>query len=100
MLLTKNQIIKKLEGNKDKIKSFGVKKLWLFGSYARGEQDENSDIDFLVEFEIGKNDISNELDFQVFLYNLFEKDIGLCQKNEIRKEYKPFILNDSLVGIC
>lgn len=28
---------------------YGVKKLALFGSYARGEQMENSDVDFLIE---------------------------------------------------
>ena len=54
-ILTKDEILlNKLNENKDKIKSFGVKKLWLFGSYVREEQDENSDIDFLVEFEMGK----------------------------------------------
>ena len=93
MLLTKNQIIKKLEKNKDKIKSFGVKKLWLFGSYARGEQDENSDIDFLVEFE--KYDYLKELDLQTFLYSLFEKDSQVLEKNNIRKDYRNFILNKS-----
>ena len=28
-----------------------VLKAWLFGSYARGEQTENSDIDILVEYD-------------------------------------------------
>ena len=30
-------------------KNFGIKKVSLFGSYARGEQTENSDIDFLID---------------------------------------------------
>ena len=93
MLLDKKQIIEKLEENKDKIKSFGVKKLWLFGSYARGEQKEDSDIDFLVEFE--KYDYLKELDLQTFLYSLFEKDSQVLEKNNIRKDYRNFILNKS-----
>ena len=28
---------------------YGVKKLWLFGSYARGEADAESDVDFLID---------------------------------------------------
>ena len=28
-----------------------VLKVWLFGSYARGEQRENSDVDLLVKFD-------------------------------------------------
>jgi len=30
-------------------KKYGVKKLALFGSYARGEQKSNSDVDFIIE---------------------------------------------------
>ncbi len=30
-------------------KKYGVKKISLFGSYARGEADEESDVDFLIE---------------------------------------------------
>lgn len=28
---------------------YGVNKLWLFGSYARGEADDKSDVDLLVD---------------------------------------------------
>jgi predicted nucleotidyltransferase len=28
-----------------------VKKVWLFGSYARGDADENSDVDVLVAID-------------------------------------------------
>ena len=27
-------------------KKYGVEKIWLFGSYARGDTDEKSDVDF------------------------------------------------------
>ena len=30
---------------------YGVKKIGLFGSYARGTQEKDSDVDILVEFE-------------------------------------------------
>ena len=32
----------------------GARKVWVFGSVARGEADEKSDIDFLVEMEPGR----------------------------------------------
>lgn len=42
-----------LEEIKEKVapiaKKYGVKKMWLFGSYARGEADKDSDMDFLYE---------------------------------------------------
>lgn len=33
------------------IAKYGVKRLGLFGSYARGEQTEDSDVDLVAEFE-------------------------------------------------
>ena len=35
-------------------KKYGVKKLSLFGSYARGEADGESDVDFLIDEGTGK----------------------------------------------
>ena len=50
---------------------YGVKKLALFGSYARGEQKDTSDIDFLIE----KGKIQG-WDFFGFINNL-EDDLGV-----------------------
>ena len=52
-------------------KKYGVKKLALFGSYARGEQKESSDIDFLIE----KGKIQG-LEFFGFINNL-EDELGV-----------------------
>jgi predicted nucleotidyltransferase len=45
--MTKQEIIQKLKENMNKIKSFGVKRLGIFGSAVRGEITEKSDIDFV-----------------------------------------------------
>ena len=52
-------------------KKYGVKKLALFGSYARGEQKAASDIDFLIE----KGNIQG-WEFFGFINNL-EDDLGV-----------------------
>lgn len=50
-----NEIIDKLERYKKELKlKFAVREIGVFGSYVRGEEQENSDIDILVEFEQGK----------------------------------------------
>ena len=48
-MLTKEEIIRNVEQHRARIKSFGVTKLTLFGSYARGEDVEESDIDLYLE---------------------------------------------------
>ncbi len=50
-MISNKEIIKSsIAHNKQKIKLLGVDKLGLFGSYARGDADDNSDIDILVVF--------------------------------------------------
>lgn len=46
---TRNEIIQKIKEIKnDLIIKFNIRKLYLFGSFAKGTNDKNSDIDFLV----------------------------------------------------
>ncbi len=49
--MKKSEVIQKLEMFQDELKNFSVKNLYLFGSYAREEAGDQSDLDILVEFE-------------------------------------------------
>lgn len=49
--LTRARILKTLRDHDDALKKYSVRRIGLFGSYARGKQKRGSDIDFLVEFE-------------------------------------------------
>jgi len=49
---TLEEINNMLKKYKEELKEkYGVKEIGIFGSYVRGEQDEESDLDILVEFE-------------------------------------------------
>jgi len=54
---------------------YGVKRIGLFGSHARGEQKETSDIDILVEFE--KPTYDNFIDLIFFLEEHTGKTVDL-----------------------
>jgi uncharacterized protein len=97
--LTKTKIISQIKKNAKTIKEkYDVSKMWLFGSFARDEQTKESDIDILVEFN-GKYDFINELDLQTYLLMLFDRDVGVIEKNQVVKKYRPFILNNELVEV-
>lgn len=50
--MKKDEIINYIQTHKPEfIENFGVKKIGLFGSYARGENYEGSDIDIVVDLE-------------------------------------------------
>lgn len=51
-MLTKEQIVKLLREKYPYLASeYGVKRVGIFGSYAKGLPDEASDVDIIVEFE-------------------------------------------------
>lgn len=50
-MLTRDQIIETLQKNKPYFNQIGVVSIGLFGSYAKNEQQTDSDIDVLVELE-------------------------------------------------
>ena len=51
-MLTKEDAVNRLRNNLPYLTlTYGVKKIGLFGSYAKGVQREDSDVDLLIEFE-------------------------------------------------
>ncbi|ADG13254.1 DNA polymerase beta domain protein region [Methanocaldococcus infernus ME] len=77
MQLNKNIILNILRKHKSELKKFGVKRIGLFGSYARDEQKETSDIDILVEFEEGQATYDNYINLIPYLENLFNKKVDV-----------------------
>jgi predicted nucleotidyltransferase len=80
------------------LKRFGVKRASLFGSSARGEDREDSDIDILVEFEVGKSlldlaglkiELEEVLGRRVDLLTF--KSLHPLLKDKILKEQKPIL---------
>lgn len=49
--MTRQEVLDKLEANRSELRQMGVKSLSLFGSLARDEATDRSDVDLLVEFD-------------------------------------------------
>ena len=64
---------------------YGVKAVYLFGSYARGEADEDSDLDFLV---FGGEDFKLTMIFALAeaLRDLLKKNVDVFEISEINKD--------------
>ncbi|OGJ42387.1 nucleotidyltransferase [Candidatus Peregrinibacteria bacterium RIFCSPLOWO2_01_FULL_39_12] len=71
---------------------FRVKKIGIFGSFARNEQSDDSDIDILVEFyePIGWD----FFDLQEYLKNILKKNVDLVTKKALKPQIKTTILNE------
>jgi hypothetical protein len=93
---TKDRILKTIQDNNDRIKSYGVKRVGIFGSFARSSQNKKSDIDVLIEFEKGKKAFDSYMELKFFLEELFNRKIDLV----IREALKPAIRDRVLDEVC
>ncbi len=75
---------------------YGVKNLYIFGSYVRGEQTPESDIDILVEFEKGKKTFDNYMDLKFYLEDLFGKKVDLIIKEAVKPRLKKYIYEEAI----
>lgn len=65
--------------------SLGVKKLELFGSYARDDYHQDSDIDFLVEFDLEQPNLFDRyLALMESLEKIFRKNIDLTEVSSLK----------------
>jgi predicted nucleotidyltransferase len=91
MILTKERIKKTIETY---FAEKPVKRVWLFGSYARGDADENSDVDVLVDIEKGA-----KLGWSYYLWKeelaeLLQKKVDVVSCGWENKRIKPYIEKD------
>ncbi len=79
--MTKNDVLTKLSENRPFIeKEFEVAKIGLFGSYAKDQQTDESDIDIYVEFH--HKTFDNLAGLWTYLENLYHKKIDLFHKHK------------------
>jgi len=90
-MLTYEAILKEMEEKKEIIKQYGVKRIGLFGSYVKSEQQYESDIDVLVEFEKGRKTFDNYMDLKFFLEELFNCKVDLVISEAVKPELRSYI---------
>ncbi len=76
------------------IKNFGVKDLGLFGSFVRNEQKEESDIDFLVDFEPEQYKYRNFINLAYYLEDLLGRRVEVITRSGLSPYLAPHILKE------
>jgi predicted nucleotidyltransferase len=95
--VNKSEVLQKLSMFQDELKKHSVKDLYLFGSYAREEAGDQSDLDILVEFEPNA-----EIGFFEFarlrrrLVQLLDLEVDLVTPDAIHPEMREEILREAI----
>jgi uncharacterized protein len=74
-----------------------VIRAYVFGSHARNEETEKSDIDILVELDYSKRVGMEFIIMQIELEDLLKKKVDLVSAKGISKYIKPYIDKDKIV---
>ena len=73
----KQQAFERIRSHQSALRQFGAARLGLFGPFVRGEQQDNSDVDIIVEFEPGKKKLRNFLDMANYLEEVMARKVDL-----------------------
>jgi predicted nucleotidyltransferase len=90
-MYTTEQILKILQDKKPHLqKKYPISELGIFGSYARGDFNEKSDIDILVDF----NKRIDGFDYICLAHELedaFSHKIDIVSRKGIKPQYLPYV---------
>jgi len=92
--LTKEQILQYLREHKKELHDkYGVRKIGLFGSYARNENKRSSDIDIVVELE-SDNKFRSFFELKYYLEQSLDMEIDLGIESAVKPEVRNQINQD------
>jgi hypothetical protein len=91
---TKKEITNLLLSHRKEIEKFGVKKIGLFGSFVKGKQQKDSDIDLFVEFLRGRKKFRNFMSLAFYLEDLFHRKVELVTPESLSPYLRPHIIKE------
>lgn len=95
--MTQEEIVRTLRSLKSKYHNDGIEILGLFGSYARGDASEKSDVDVLIELQDGtthiyekKSHLKNELE------SLLHTSVDIVRQKYLKPYAKEIVLSETV----
>ena len=90
-MLTREMILSFLSEHKDDLaQNYGITSIGLFGSYARNEQHEQSDIDLAIEME-SENTFRSFFALKVYLEKAFQRTVDLGMAHTLKPAVKSSV---------
>jgi predicted nucleotidyltransferase len=92
--INKAIIFNALQTKQQELEGYGVQRIGLFGSFVRGDNKPESDIDFLVDFYKEKKTLHNLIYLGDYLEDLFGRKVDLVTPQGLSKYIGPHILKE------
>jgi predicted nucleotidyltransferase len=92
--LNRADVMSALDAHADELRRLGAKSLALFGSVARGEESESSDIDLLVELR--PKSFDSYMDVKLFLEEVLGRKVDLVLADAVKPRLRQVILAEAI----
>lgn len=92
--MTLDEALEKLRGAKPLLDRYGVARIGVFGSVARGEAGPDSDVDVLVEFKPEQHPGLDFFRLQEGLEGLFGTDVDLATRQSLHRLMRDRVLRE------
>jgi predicted nucleotidyltransferase len=91
-MVSRTDILDTLARHASELRGYGVRELGVFGSHARGDAREDSDIDLLVDLE--RKTFDDYMGVKQLLEDLFHRRIDLVLADRIKPRLRAKILSE------
>jgi hypothetical protein len=94
MVKSKQDIMNALFENRSLLRELGVRNIGLFGSFVRDEQNPDSDIYLLVEFEPDRKTFDSFINLSFFLEEVLQHRVEIVTVESLSPYIGPYILKE------
>lgn len=92
---TKEEILDRLRRHEDQLRLLGVRRLGLFGSFVRGEETAESDVDLLLEFVPDEKTFDHFMSIAHLLEDVLQRPVELVTTESLGARLAPRILAET-----
>lgn len=89
--MKRDEAIRRLQEHEADLKRLGVERLYLFGSTARDEAKDESDVDLFFDYEKGKFGLFELMDVKAFAAAVLGRKTDIMTRDSLHKIMRPEI---------
>ena len=89
--MKRDEAISRLKQHEADLKRLGVERLYMFGSTARGEAKDASDVDLFFDYEKGKLGLFELMDVKEYAANILGRKADIMTRDSLHKTLRQQI---------
>jgi predicted nucleotidyltransferase len=83
--MKRDEAISRLQQHEADLRKFGVERLYLFGSTARGEASDDSDVDLFFDYQKGKLGLFELMDVKEYAASILGRKADIMTTDSLHK---------------